>query len=151
LSANLGDRSCDRPHIDVGDFDTLVVFNLQRLVNDLRRSLDRETLLRRAALVLAEATHAAHQALVLSLVFGLCVILRLLAHREKVFPGSTGCIPDRSFHATGPFIEFDGREQLPLSEERVDLPNEFQGGILFVQDQRVDGVQHDRDLSAVEE
>lgn len=137
--AQLSDRLGHWAHINVSDFDALVVVNLERFINNAGWAFDRDGLV--------GALAAAKLALV-SILDRLLLDLSIVSCREgkKILVVTLGLLALLLI-----LIELDGRQELLLGQKGVNLLNELQSCVLFVQNESVDRVERDGDLSAVEE
>lgn len=142
--SKLGHRLLNRSHVDVRYLDALVVLQLQLVTDDLWRSFDRKRLLGAA------------------LAFG-------LAHDGGVFLGTGIFLTAKKIvvillrHASTAIclevwtvlsqqsVDGGGAHQLAADEQLVDLFDEVKGRILLVEDERVDVVDDDGNLSLLEE
>lgn len=146
LGAQLSHRLHDWAHIDVGDLYTPVVVDLESLVDDLGRALDRKTLVRalarREALIGSSISiHASLFSFFLKLSVLVCKREQILVILDLVAGGRVCRI----------LVQFDRRHKGALGQKRVDLLDELQRGVLLVEDERIDGAKDNRNLSAVEE
>jgi hypothetical protein len=134
----------ERSHVDVHDLYTLVVVNIELLVDDPRRALDGEWLLGALGSRVVECgsvllrlgiISAALLGFILSLLRSLLlgswlrISLEWLLHLKQLYRG----------------------HELSLSEQSVDLSHELEGHIVFIEDKWVEVLKDDGDLATLEE